>query len=149
MFFRLTRYRLKTEWQKILGVALCGLLLTWASVNNYTYTSKKLCTNYTEFERYYGEDYLEWGRERLAMGFDSEVLTEAYDRTVTRTGKRSWAYMDKIVRSWQQKGLFTAQDVDKGDPRADRKKAAAAKPAENAGGDDLERLMRLFDKEET
>ena len=84
----------------------------------------------------------------LAMGFDSEVLTEAYDRTVTRTGKRSWAYMDKIVRSWQQKGLFTAQDVDKGDPRADRKKAAAAKPAENAGGDDLERLMRLFDKEE-
>ena len=72
MFFRLTRYRLKTEWQKILGVALCGLLLTWASVNNYTYTSKKLCTNYTEFERYYGEDYLEWGRERLAMGFDME-----------------------------------------------------------------------------
>lgn len=83
----------------------------------------------------------------LAMGFNSGMLAEAYDRTVVRTGKLSWAYMDKIVRSWQQKGLFTTEAVEKGDPRIDRKKSAPA-PGPKTEGDDLDRLMRILNIEE-
>ena len=81
------------------------------------------------------------------MGFNSGMLAEAYDRTVVRTGKLSWAYMDKIVRSWQQKGLFTTEAVEKGDPRIDRKKSAPA-PGPKTEGDDLDRLMRILNIEE-
>lgn len=82
----------------------------------------------------------------LAMGFGSRALALAYDRTVVSTGKLTWPYMDKIVRSWQQKGLFTVEDIEKGDPRSMRKKAAG--PAEDPGGDDLDRLARLLGSKE-
>ena len=61
-------------------------------------------------ERRYMESWLQ-------MGFRAEVLALAYDRTVTSTGKLAWAYMDKIVRSWAEKGLFTPEAVEKGDAR--------------------------------
>jgi DnaD/phage-associated family protein len=96
----------------------------------------------TATERRYMESW-------LAMGFRSEVLALAYDRTVVSTGRLSWAYMDKIVRNWQEKGLYTVEDIEKGDPRADRRKPAAA-PAAKTGGDDLDRLIEMYsgDKEE-
>ena len=84
----------------------------------------------------------------LAMGFGSQALALAYDRTVVSTGRLTWAYMDKIVRSWQQKGLFTVEDIEKGDPRADRKKAAPAAVPAGKTGDDLDRLMRMLDIKE-
>ena len=64
----------------------------------------------------------------LAMGFGAEALSLAYDRTVTKTRNLSWAYMDKIVRSWYEKGLFTPEDIEKGDRRgpAPRKSGSAA-----------------------
>ena len=60
-------------------------------------------------ERKYLEDWLE-------KGFTAETLALAYDRTVTRTGKLSWAYMDRIVQSWYGKKLFTPEAIEKGDP---------------------------------
>ena len=83
----------------------------------------------------------------LAMGFGSKALALAYDRTVVSTGKLTWPYMNKILCSWQQKGLYTVEDVEKGDPRPDRKKPAAV-PAAKTAGDDLDRLMRMLDIKE-
>ncbi len=40
----------------------------------------------------------------------TELIAEAYDRTVSATGKLSWAYMNKILLSWQEQGL---ENIDK------------------------------------
>ncbi|MBR5156119.1 MAG: DnaD domain protein [Clostridia bacterium] len=40
-----------------------------------------------------------------------ELVAEAYDRTVAATGKLSWAYMNKILLSWYEEGLRTADEV--------------------------------------
>ncbi len=39
------------------------------------------------------------------------LIGEAYDRTVAATGKLSWAYMNKILLSWQEEGLETVEAV--------------------------------------
>ncbi len=41
----------------------------------------------------------------------SELVAEAYDRTVAATGKLSWAYMNKILMSWNEEGLKTVDEV--------------------------------------
>ncbi len=40
-----------------------------------------------------------------------ELISEAYDRTVAATGKLSWAYMNKILTSWQSEGLKTVDEI--------------------------------------
>lgn len=82
----------------------------------------------------------------LSMGYGAEALAIAYDRTVVGTGKLAWAYMDKIVKSWYEKKLFTAEQIEKGDSRAPGR--GAKKPPESAprrtGGDDLGRLEDIL-----
>ena len=87
-------------------------------------------------ERRYIESWLD-------MGFEPDALALAYDRTVLGTGKLAWRYMDKILRSWDERGLHTAEEVRSGDPRRSEKPTAA--PAEAAGGDsEVERLRRMY-----
>jgi len=43
---------------------------------------------------------------------DVELIREAYDRTVVATGKLSWAYMNKILMSWQEAGLENLKQVN-------------------------------------
>ena len=84
----------------------------------------------------------------LAMGYGSEALALAYDRTVVNTGRLTWAYMDRIVRSWYEKGLFTAEDIEKGDARparrGNRPQKELTRPARSGGGDDLSRLAEKY-----
>lgn len=40
------------------------------------------------------------------------LIAPAYDRTVERTGKLSWAYMNKILMSWLEEGIFTAEALE-------------------------------------
>lgn len=47
----------------------------------------------------------------LSAGFSRELIALAYDRTVTNTGARKWGYMNKILLSWQEKGLKTPAEV--------------------------------------
>lgn len=77
----------------------------------------------------------------LDMGFGPETLAIAYDRTVLGTGKLAWRYMDKIVRSWHERGLHTEEEVLSGDPRQSKKPGAAAD--ESAGDREIEELRRL------
>jgi len=81
----------------------------------------------------------------LDMGFSPEALAIAYDRTVLGTGKLAWRYMDKIVRSWHERGLHSAEEVQSGDPRQGKRPAAAV-PAHTEGGEDeMERLRRMYE----
>ncbi len=40
-----------------------------------------------------------------------ELIEEAYDRTVTATGKLGFAYMNKILLSWCEEGFTTVEEV--------------------------------------
>ncbi len=78
--------------------------------------------NLTPSERNYLESWLD-------MGFGPEALAIAYDRTVLRTGRLTWKYMDTILKSWNDKQLFTPEAIEAGDP-AQRTKRAAQQTSE-------------------
>lgn len=40
-----------------------------------------------------------------------ELIDEAYDKTLNQTGKLSFGYMDKILRSWLEKGYLTVEQT--------------------------------------
>ena len=88
----------------------------------------------TESERKYVDGWLE-------MGFGPEVLAVAYDRTVLRTGALKWNYMDKILKSWNDKGILTPEDVEARDPGARQPRRPAAQPVSN--GEKLDRMRKM------
>lgn len=45
------------------------------------------------------------------MDISPELVAEAYDRTISATGKLSWAYMNKILTAWNSDGLKTVEAV--------------------------------------
>lgn len=53
----------------------------------------------------------------LDMGYDAQSIAIAYDRTVTNTGALRWSYMNKIISSWRDSGLFTPEEIEQKDPR--------------------------------
>ena len=80
----------------------------------------------------------------IAMGFDAEALALAYDRTVLKTGRLQWKYMDSIVRSWHGKGLHSLREIREGDTLSP---AQAPRPAGAAPDQsELQRMERLMDK---
>ena len=62
----------------------------------------------------------------LDMGFSEEVISIAFERTVTNTGSLKWNYMDKILRSWKEKNLMTPQEIEEKDSRKPRLQTASA-----------------------
>ncbi len=94
----------------------------------------------TAGERKYVDSWLE-------MGFPPETLAIAYDRTVVNTGRLTWRYMDKIVRTWQERGLFTPEAVEAGDSRSPKRPAVPPKRSEPPvdGQKQLERMKKLYE----
>lgn len=78
-----------------------------------------------------------------AMGFEPEAVGIALDRTVIKTGKRSWAYMNSILRSWHERGLHTAARIE-----VEEMKAAKAPETPDTGDAptmaDMERMKRML-----
>ena len=86
----------------------------------------------TAGERRYVDDW-------IALGYGPESLAIAYDRTVLSTGKLTWKYMDRIVRSWSEKRLYTPEEIEAGDARR-----GGPKRPETAGGrSDSEKLADM------
>ena len=50
----------------------------------------------------------------------TELISLAYDKTVTYTGKLSWSYMDKILESWIANGYKTVDEVNAADEENQR-----------------------------
>lgn len=86
----------------------------------------------------------------INTGFGPEAAAIAYDRTVTATGRLVWKYMDAIFSDWQEKGLFTAEQIEAGDPRRQGKsggnRSSAGAAAEETTDDKLARLARLNER---
>ena len=76
----------------------------------------------------------------LDMGFDSEAVAMAYERTCLNTGGLNWAYMNKILQRWHQAGLHTATAIRTGD------KKDLDRPAERRALDEDEAaaIKRMF-----
>ena len=79
----------------------------------------------------------------LDMGFGCDAIAEAYDRTVVATGARKWAYLNRILMSWHEKGLHTPEEIETGDPRAANKRQTTA-AGSSAPRNDLARAEQLL-----
>ncbi len=83
------------------------------------------------------------------MGFSAGMVELAYDRTVMKTGKLSWRYLDSILNSWRNKGLMTPEAVESGDTpparRDSRDGAGAPAPERPTGRDELAELQKFID----
>ena len=84
--------------------------------------------DFTDTERRYVEQWLNWG-------FSPDAIALAYDKTVTNTRKFSPAYMNKILMSWNEKGLHTLAEIQEKDrPTRPRSSAGSEpRPAESLG----------------
>ncbi|MGX8698713.1 MAG: DnaD domain protein, partial [bacterium] len=80
------------------------------------------------------------------MGFTPEAAALAYDRTLVQTGKRSWGYMNSILKRWHAAGLHDPEEIEKKDTyqKPERGKAQpGAKPGETPVTQEyLDRLQR-------
>jgi len=81
----------------------------------------------------------------LAMGVTPELAEAAFDRTVVKTGKLSWGYMNSILKSWHEKGVRSPAELEARDSRAapsGKGKTGAPAP----GGGELARVRRMLDE---
>lgn len=67
-----------------------------------------------------------WFKE---YGFDSAIVVEACNRTITATGSASFPYADKILAGWKEGGVRTLSDVQELD-----KRRQMAKPQQDKSG---------------
>lgn len=67
-----------------------------------------------------------WFKE---YGFDSAIVTEACNRTITATGSASFPYTDKILAAWKENGVRTLSDVRELDKRRQLAKPQQEKSA--------------------
>ena len=55
----------------------------------------------------------EFVEEWRKNGYSDELIKLAYEKTVERINKLSFAYINKILTSWKESGLKTASDVER------------------------------------
>ena len=80
------------------------------------------------------------------MGFDTEALELAYDRTVIKTGNLSWAYMNSIIKSWHSKNLHTLSEITMGDAPKGAKKQRKPSAGSAPTREEYERMKRYLEK---
>lgn len=82
----------------------------------------------------------------LELGYDAEALSLAYDKTVVQTGSLVWKYMDKIVKSWHSKGLYTVNDIERGDGKKPTPKSAGLSGEKAPDSEDIERMKKYLSR---
>lgn len=82
----------------------------------------------------------------LEMGFKTDALAIAYDRTVTNTGSLKWSYMNKIMQSWHEKGLHSAKEIEEKDSRTPAPQKTGGERRESVSDDEMSRLRSIYEK---
>jgi len=87
----------------------------------------------------------------ISMGFESGAVEIAYDRTLVKTGKLAWGYMDTIMNNWHSKGIHTSQEIKEKDRKVDRshvfnKPESPGQKFGAANPEDIARMQKLLDK---
>ena len=76
----------------------------------------------------------------LEMGFEEDAIGLAYERSCVNTGGLAWPYINKILTSWHEQGLHTANQVQGGE-----RKPAVPKGASGELGDaELAAIRKLM-----
>ena len=70
-------------------------------------------------------------------GFDTEVITRAYEVTVDNIGKLKLDYMNKVLENWHRDGLTTLEAVNASLEAYAKNKAAAAKSGSGFETDEM------------
>ncbi len=81
----------------------------------------------------------------LDMGYTPDAVAIAYDRTVTRTGRMNWKYIDSIMKSWHSKGLHSPAEIERGDSKPGGASAGQNTPQQSATLEDFERMKRYLE----
>lgn len=77
---------------------------TWQKLRSMTEITNR---NPTEKQRRF---LTAWVKE---YGYSADIIYYAYEESIDRTGKMSMPYMDKIIRTWHEKGVKTTVDIEK------------------------------------
>jgi len=81
----------------------------------------------------------------IGYGFTPEAVAIAADRTITNTGSLKWKYIDGIIESWEDMGLHTPEEIEKGDKKpvrsSRRGSTAATAKTDQRTIEELDRLM--------
>lgn len=88
----------------------------------------------TSSEEQYVAQWIDWN-------FPDDVIALAYEKTCLNTGSLKWAYMNSILKSWQEKGLKTLAAIREGDGVKTQKPAAKGKAPGSMERDALRKLM--------
>ena len=78
-------------------------------------------------------------KQWLEMGFDEETIGLAYERSCLHTGGLAWPYMNKILTSWHEQGLHTAQEI-----RGERKPTVPKGASGELGDAELAAIQSLM-----
>ena len=89
--------------------------------------------------------------EWISMGFGADAAEIAFDRTVVKTGKLSWSYMNSILKSWHEKGLHTVDEIEQGDSKRQQSQtynnhSNINQQKKGPTGADIARMKRMLDK---
>ena len=79
-------------------------------------------------------------KQWLEMGFEEEAIGLAYERSCLNTGGLAWPYINKILTSWHEQGLHTAQQVQSGDRKPTIPKGASGE----LGEEELAAIQKLM-----
>jgi DnaD/phage-associated family protein len=87
----------------------------------------------------------------IALGFGADAVGVAYDRTVLKTGKLAWGYMDSIMRNWHGKGVHTPEEISEKDGKpggsaANNNQKSSAPKFGAANQEEFERMQQVLQK---
>ena len=104
--------------------------------NKYGYSLKKIFgitqRNYTPTEQRYVDSWYE-------LGFSAELISYAFDYTVTQTNKLSFPYMNTVLLAWNDKGIKTEEQARESVESFKRAKSASKpKTGSKQNGKDYE-----------
>lgn len=88
--------------------------------------------NLTAPEKRYIKNWLE-------MGFEEDLIGLAYERSCVNTGGLAWPYMNKILNSWHEQGLHTAQQI-----QGERKPNVPKGASGELGEEELEAIRKMM-----
>ncbi len=77
-------------------------------------------------------------------GFDNDAIEKAYDQTILYCKELKWAYMNKILCTWDQQGLHTLQAINASErPAPPRRNRKTPTPSQDAGKAAQEEMARM------
>lgn len=84
-----------------------------------------------------------YARQWLEMGFDTDAVAIAHDRTCVNAGGRNWAYTNRILTRWNEAGIHTAQQVAERDRKPETPKGASGV----LGAAELDNIRKLMQED--